>query len=330
MPRKLRTTRISRRARRGALSVAVAAGVLAPVAAGAAPAAAATTVSCTSAKAGLAARLSKDITSALGGRSSLTAVALYDRSTNTKCELRATDTFDSASVVKATVLATLLWDAGNHHRSLTSDERALATKMITASDNASTSTLWKQLGTSKVSAFLKAAGMTQTTPGSDGYWGLTRITARDQAKLLALLTSRNSVLSDDAREYELGLMNRVRSDQRWGTPAGVQGGTTVQVKNGWLPRATHGWRVHSIGAFTDGGHDYGLAVLTEDNSSMDQGVATIEAVARAVHADLGRPFEGGKPWHPPKWQRPTVASEAIPPVPEAPAGRDLVTAPPVR
>ncbi|MFF1480266.1 serine hydrolase [Streptomyces sp. NPDC058301] len=304
--------------------------MLAPVAIAATPAAAASTVTCTSAKAGLAAKLSKDITSALKGRSSLTAVAVYDRSTGTRCELRATDTFDSASVVKATVLATLLWDATKQHRSLTSRERDLATAMITQSDNDSTTALWKQLGTGKVSAFLKAAGMTQTTPGSDGYWGLTRITARDQAKLLALLTSRNAVLSDDAREYELGLMSRVVSGQRWGTPAGAPGGTTVQLKNGWLSRATHGWRVHSIGAFTDGGHDYGMAVLTEDNATMNQGIDTIQAVARAVHADLGRPAEGGRPWNPPKWQKPVLPQEAVPPVPEAPAGRDLVTALPGR
>lgn len=325
MPRHLR---ISRRARRGALSLAVAAGVLAPVVAGAAPASAAASVTCTSSKAGLAAKLSKDITSALGGRSSLTAVALYDRTTGTRCELRATDTFDSASVVKATVLATLLWDAGRQHRSLTSRERGLATEMITKSDNDSTSALWKQLGTGKVSAFLKAAGMTQTTPGADGYWGLTRITARDQAKLLALLTSGNSVLGDDARAYELGLMSRVVAGQRWGTPAGVQGGTTVQLKNGWLSRATHGWRVHSIGAFTGGGHDYAIAVLTEDNATMNQGIDTIQAVARAVHADVGGPAEGGKAWNPPK--RPVLPQEAVPPVPEAPAGRDLITAVPGR
>lgn len=97
----------------------------------------------------------------------------------------------------------------------------------------------------------------------------------------------------------------------------------MHVKNGWLPRATHGWRVHSIGAFTDNGHDYGIAVLTEDNGSQGQGISTIEAVARAVHADLGHPAEGGKPWNPPK--RPTAVSEAVPPVPEAPNGRDLVS-----
>ena len=30
----------------------------------------------------------------------------------------------------------------------------------------------------------------------------------------------------------------------------------MHVKNGWLSRATHGWRVNSVGAFTGHGHDY--------------------------------------------------------------------------
>ncbi|MFG2145048.1 serine hydrolase [Streptomyces sp. NPDC048696] len=324
----------ARRIRGGALGAAVAASVVAQLAAGAAPAAAASSVTCTSGDSAFAAKLSKDITSALRGRDSLTAVALYDRSTGTRCELRATDTFDSASVVKATVLATLLWDATRQDRSLTQRERGLATKMITESDNASTTELWKQLGAAKVQSFLSAAGMTQTTPGADGYWGLTRITARDQARLLALLTSRNALLSDAARAYQLGLMNRVVAGQRWGTPAGAPGGAIVQLKNGWLQRSTHGWRVHSIGAFTGNGHDYAMAVLTEDNATMNQGVDTIEAVARAVHGDLGTPGVVARPWHPPKWQRPSpvrvLPQEAVPPVPEAPAGRTLITAVPGR
>ncbi|WP_223185831.1 serine hydrolase [Streptomyces sp. CBMA152] len=320
------------RIRRGALGAAVAASVVAPLLAVATPAAAASSVTCTSYDPALAAKLSKDITSALRGRSSLTAVALYDRSTGTRCELGATATYDSASVVKATVLATLLWDANRHDRSLTQRERGLATKMITESDNASTTELWKQLGAGKVRSFLAAAGMTQTTPGADGYWGLTRITARDQAKLLALLTSRNSVLSDAARSYQLGLMSQVVAGQRWGTPAGAPAGAVVSLKNGWLSRATHGWRVHSIGAFTGNGHDYAMAVLTEDNSTMNQGVDTIQAVARAVHGDLGTPGVVARPWNPPKWQRPVpvLPQEAVPPVPEAPAGRRLVTAVPGR
>lgn len=61
----------------------------------------------------------------------------------------------------------------------------------------------------------------------------------------------------------------------------------VHVKNGWLSRATHGWRVHSLGgAVTGGGRDYSVAVLTHDNTTMASGISTIEAVARAVHRDL--------------------------------------------
>ncbi|WP_405751829.1 serine hydrolase [Streptomyces sp. NBC_00012] len=315
---------ISRRAK-AALSVALAAGVLAPVALGAAPAAAATpTVSCTSAKAGLAAKLSKDITAALKGRKSTTAVALYDRKTKTNCTLRATTKYDSASVVKATVLATLLWDNKKHNRYLTQREINLATAMITKSDNNATTSLWKQLGVTKVKAFLKAAGMTHTVPGSGGYWGLTQITAQDELRLLTLLTAKNSVLSDNARSYELGLMRKVVSSQRWGTPAGAPSGVTVQVKNGWLPRATHGWRVHSIGAFTGKGHDYGITVLTQDNKTMNDGINTIQAVARAVHKDLN-PAVAAKTTS--TIAPPAAPQEAVPAVPEAPAVRMLTATP---
>lgn len=281
-------TGISRRARM--LSAGLAAGVLVPLGAvaGSAPAVAAPapTVSCTSAQAGLAAKLTKDITAALKNRKGTIAVGLHDRTTKTTCTLRSTTSFDSASVVKATVLATLLWDAKKTDRKLTERESDLAYAMITKSDNTATSTLWRQLGTGKINAFLKAAKMTKTVPGSGGYWGLTRINAADEQKLLALITAKNSVLSDNARAYILKLMGKVVSSQRWGTPAGAPSGVAIHVKNGWLQRSTHGWRVHSIGAFKGGGHDYTISVLTHGNSTMNYGVATIQGVAKAIHKDL--------------------------------------------
>ncbi|MFJ1894798.1 MULTISPECIES: serine hydrolase [unclassified Streptomyces] len=280
------TPRLSRRVR-GAPAAVLAVTVLAAVALGTPRATAGTpVVSCASGRAQLAARLSKDITAALEGRGSATALALHDRTTGTTCTLRSTSAYDSASVVKATVLAALLRDSATHHRHLTRRETDLSTAMITKSDNKATTSLWKQLGATGIKAFLKAAGMTHTTPGSGGYWGLTRITAQDEQRLLALLTAENPVLSDGARAYELGLMGKVVPSQRWGTPAGAPASATVQLKNGWLHRAAHGWRVHSIGAFTGRGHDYALSVLTQDNRTMNDGVHTIQAVARAVHKDL--------------------------------------------
>ncbi|MGX1670379.1 serine hydrolase [Streptomyces sp. NPDC055400] len=270
------------------LPAVIAAGVLVPVVAGAAPASAATTpqVTCTSDRTGLAAKLQKDITAALASRKGTVAVGLRDRTTNTTCTLRATSSYDSASVVKVTVLATLLWDAKKTNRYLTTREANLATAMITKSDNAATTSLWKQLGTTKVKGFLQAAGMTRTVPGSGGYWGLTQINVQDEQKLLSLVTAKNSVLSDNSRAYILKLMGKVVSSQRWGTPAGAPSSVAVHVKNGWLERSTYGWRVHSIGAFQGGGHDYTISVLTHGNSTMSYGVDTIQGVARVIHKDL--------------------------------------------
>lgn len=177
-------------------------------------------VTCTSKQAGLAEKLQKDITAALAKRKGTVAVGLYDRVTDTTCTLRGDTAFDSASVVKVTVLAALLYDAKKKNRYLTDRETKLATAMITKSDNASTSTLWKQLGLTKIKAFLTAAKMTQTKPGANNYWGLTQITVRDEQRLLALLTAKNNVLSDNARAYVLKLMNKVVAGQRWGTPQG--------------------------------------------------------------------------------------------------------------
>ncbi|MBA6436361.1 MULTISPECIES: serine hydrolase [Streptomyces] len=305
---------------RTAVCAALTAAVVAAPVAGAGPASAAATAAtevaaprpvCVSHQSGLAGKLSKDIAGALRGRSGTVAISLRDHTTRTRCTLRANQRFDSASVVKVTVLGTLLWDAQRHHRGLTKREKTLAKAMITKSDNASTSKLWKQLRPARVKAFLRAAGMDATVPGKDGYWGLTRITANDQERLLELITHPNTVLTDASRTYILSLMGKVIREQRWGTPAGAPRGVRIQVKNGWLERSSHGWRVHSVGAFTGGGHDYTLTVLTQDDRTMEAGVATIEAVARAVHRDLNPTAHADTLYAP--TDRP---EEALPAVPE--------------
>ncbi|WP_399093953.1 serine hydrolase [Streptomyces sp. BBFR2] len=296
MPR----TRLPRRAR----AAAVAAGVLLTALGSAAPALAATggaasggraegsaavggeRVVCTSGAPGLADTLSRDIAGAFRGRADTPALALYDAPTRTTCRFRAGAAFDSASVVKVTVLGALLRQAQEAHRPLTGREGKLATAMITRSDNAATNALWRQLGPGTVRHFLTLAKMAHTVPGDGAAWGLTQITADDQLTLLRLLTHDNDVLGPAARAYALGLMGHVAPDQRWGAPAGHPADVTAQVKNGWLPRPADGWRVHSVGAFTGGGHDYGLAVLSRANRTMGYGIATIEAASRVIHRDL--------------------------------------------
>ncbi|MGY5125657.1 serine hydrolase [Streptomyces nigrescens] len=286
-------SRISTCARRG-LAAVVAAGSLLTVLTTASPASAGSAsapvggskVVCTSQKPGLAPALSQDIADALHGREGASALAVYDRRTRTHCEFKAGTHFDSASVVKVTVLGALLRKAEEAHRKLTPREVKLTTAMITKSDNKATTALWRQIRPAGIKHFLSLAGMRHTVPGTHGAWGLTQITAGDQLKLMQLLTTDNPVLTAASRGYALGLMHRVAPDQRWGVPAGAPGGATVHVKNGWLPRKTDGWRVNSVGTFNGSGNDYGMAVLSTGNHTMDDGVATVERAARVIHHDL--------------------------------------------
>ncbi|MGW6457765.1 serine hydrolase [Streptomyces sp. NPDC055078] len=309
--------------RRRAAAAVLAAVTMVPVAVAAAPtasAAAPPAVSCSSKKAGLADKLKRDITAALKGRKGTVAIYVNDPVTKTACSLRAAQKFDSASVVKVTVLGALLLDAQKQGRALTSREQNLAKAMITKSDNAATSTLWRQLGVTKVQRFLTGAQMTQTVPGAGGYWGLTQITTRDEQRLLALLTTKGTLLTDASRAYVLKLMREVVPAQRWGTPAGAPATATVQVKNGWVSRKTHGWRVHSIGAFTGKGHNYTITVLTHGNRTMNDGVNTIQAVSRAIHKDLNPKASSRTAFAPP-----AVPREAVPATPER-AAKDAIPA----
>jgi hypothetical protein len=208
-----------------------------------------------------------------------------------RCRLHGTSHFDSASVVKVTILAALLRKAQAQHRSLTRTERALARAMITRSDNDAASALWADTGRTSLRRFLARARMTHTVLGPGGAWGLTRITADDETRLLWLLLKTNRVLSTSSRHYALALMADVTPSQRWGVSAGAPRRLVAHVKNGWLPLAPYGWRINSIGGFTansskHSGQRYSIVVLTQDNPTMDYGVDTVEAIARAVNRAL--------------------------------------------
>lgn len=326
-----------REVRYAALCLGVAAGLLAALPAGrgfsaaayastadAAPAAAssaatpsAASICTSSAHPALASRLSRDILAALKNRSSTVALTVADRVKGIVCALRQGLHFDSASVVKVTILGALLRRAMEQHRSLTSSEVSLTTAMITRSDNNAATTLWARLGRGSLQHFLNLAKMTETVLGPDGYWGLTQITAHDEMTLLRLLTSNNTVLNAASRAYARGLMARVTASQRWGVPAGTPAGVTVHVKNGWLPRPTHGWRIHSVGTFSGRGRYYLIAVLTQDNATMAYGVRTIENVAEVIHRDLSTGLPAAIPASrfSPSWLTPDERIPALPSVP---------------
>ncbi|MCX4909526.1 serine hydrolase [Streptomyces sp. NBC_00878] len=249
-----------------------------------APSAAAGSVTCHAPHApALASRLSRDIKAALSKRRGTVSLAVYD-DRGVTCTRAGTLRYDSASVVKVLIMEGLLRRAEELGRRLTPWEAANVRPMIVRSDNGSAVRLWAALGRGYLNTFLTRARTRATVLGPGGYWGLTRTTATDQMRLLGVLTNAGSFLR--TRASGLKLLAEVRADQRWGVPAGMPRGLKAHVKNGWLPRATHGWRVHSIGAFTGERRTYRIVVLSHDNPTMAYGVRTIERIAQAVHRGL--------------------------------------------
>ncbi|MBV9379591.1 MAG: serine hydrolase [Streptosporangiaceae bacterium] len=250
----------------------------------------------------LAERLSSGIAGALRGRVSSVGLDMDDPGAGISCQLDADQDYDSASIVKATILAALLRERMQDHEPLSAGEQQLATEMITASDNHAASYLWQDVGAYGFQHFLDLARMTETIPGPGSLWGVTQVTARDQVRLLRVLCSPNRVLDAGARAYELGLMANVESGQRWGVSAGAPPWMTVRLKNGWLPQPETGWHINSIGYLSGRHRGYFIAILSDESPSMDYGVETISGVAAVINRFLpSAPLPGvSRPVPPPR------------------------------
>jgi Beta-lactamase enzyme family len=239
----------------------------------------------TSLEKGRSAELTRSVESYLTGREGRLSVAVRDLSTGASYAYGSSQRFPTASIVKADILAALLLQAQRDGRTLTTTEQALTSQMIRNSDNAATTTLWNSIGgATGLAQANRALGLTQTTAGSDGYWGLTSTGVHDQIHLLSVLASDEGPLSAHSRAYALSLMGSVSTGQDWGVSAAAGPGDTVALKNGWLPRTADGglWVINSIGRVQTGTHDYLIAVLSDHNPSMEAGITTVEHVAELV------------------------------------------------
>ncbi len=228
----------------------------------------------------------------LAGRKGQITAAVYDARTRRTWVLHPGLREYAASIVKVQIMGAALNQAQASGQPLPPSQAALMGPMIEASDNDAATTLLADVGgPSALARFDKAAGMTETEPstlalipGTDlPGWGLTRTTALDEVVLVARFAYPGPVLDDASRAYGLSLMEHVEPGQDWGVSGGVPAGTTIALKNGWLPVGTSGWQVDSIGWVRGHGRDYVLAVLASGNPTEEYGIGTIETIARAVY-----------------------------------------------
>ncbi|MEV4031906.1 serine hydrolase [Streptomyces umbrinus] len=200
--------------------------------------------------------------------------------------------FDTASIVKVDILASLLLRAQDAGRGLTAQEKTYAAAMIRNSDNASATSLWTAIGQADgLRAANERFGLRDTEGGDGALWGLTQTTAADQLTLLRQVFGEKSELSEGSRAYLAGLMGEIAVGQDWGVSAAASGvgASEFALKNGWLPRSATGlWDINSVGRVgVDGGREYLVAVLSDGNSSKEKGVSVVEAVAKAAVACFG-------------------------------------------
>jgi hypothetical protein len=194
----------------------------------------------------------------------------------------------TASIEKVDILETLLHQAEIAAEPLDDDQSDLVQSMIENSNDEDAQDLWDSIGgSSAVAAYNSEAGLTQTVPNSAGYWGETTTSAADQIRLLRQLVAPHALLNRASQDYQLRLMENVEADQAWGVSAGVAGGVSVALKNGWVPlTGATDWEVNSIGRIKGDGRMYLIAILTAHDPSQAYGIETIEGLSTIVWSDL--------------------------------------------
>ncbi len=232
----------------------------------------------------------------LASRSGNVTAAVYDPRTRRVWLFHPGVREYTASIVKVEIMGTALQEAQQSGQSLPSAEAGLMPSMIENSDNDSATALLRDVGgPSAMGRFDRSAGMTDTQPSTLALipgtpwpgWGLTTTTALDEVVLVARFAYPNTVLSSASRQYGLSLMENIESDQGWGVSGGVPPGTTIALKNGWLPLGPSNWQIDSIGWIDGHGRNYVLAVLTAGNPSEAYGIDTIEGIASHIYRSRG-------------------------------------------
>src|SRR5205814_10722845 len=234
-------------------------------------------------------RLTAALDGYLANRPGRVSVAVADHGSGLVATYHANLRFETASIVKVDVLATLLLVAQDAHRELTQTERSLARQMIGESDNDAADDLWEAVGGSKrIAQANRRFGLASTVLNAAA-WGKTTTTVADQLRLLNVVLDGAGPLGPHSVAQARAFMGSIADDQSWGISAAARPGEAFQLKNGWDKRdADHGrWMVHSAGAIRAADGPVTIVVLSDGHAAMNAGVAIVEQVARLARAQLG-------------------------------------------
>ena len=188
-----------------------------------------------------------------------------------------------ASSIKVAVLCAVLARVEALGREPTAQERALLNAMITRSDNDAAAHFYVYLGDAPaLTAYMDRIGVTGFT-ASPGWRGLgwSTITPAAQVRLLDLLR-QGKLLNAKHTKYALGLLRHVIPEHRIGVGTTAPKGADVAMKVGWVTGPDDMWVMNSSGIVTHEGVTYVIAVYTDRNATVEEGMEIVEHACGAI------------------------------------------------
>jgi len=185
---------------------------------------------------------------------------------------------NSHSVVKAMLLVAYLRLPDVRDRELTGADRDLLGPMIRRSHNGRATTVYNRVGAAGLYSLARDAGMDHFS--TQPVWGLSQITARDQARFFFRF---ERFVPGRHRDFAMRLLTRIVDRQRWGIPPVAPDGWTLHFKGGWAPVSSEpGWGVNQVMLLRNAPRRFALAILTRYEPSKAYGIRTLRGVARRL------------------------------------------------
>jgi beta-lactamase family protein len=185
--------------------------------------------------------------------------------------------FQSASAVKALILAAELQRLAAAGERLDPGTAAELRRMITVSDNDAATSVFARVGPEGLDAIAHRAEMHDFR--SSTTWGASAISAAD---MVAMYADLGHVFPERYRRFGLGLLGSIVPEQGWGIARiGSEQGWSVRFKGGWRPDP-NGAVVNQAAELSRDGAERAIAVLTDRQPSIPYGIATVEGVAERL------------------------------------------------
>lgn len=193
---------------------------------------------------------------------------------------RATQTFPSASVLKAMLLVAYLDMPSVRSRALRPADRALLRPMIQQSDNDAATAVLHIVGSERVYGVAYRAHMRRFRLAIRR-WGFSQITAADQTRYFLHI---DRLIVQRHRAYGMQLLRTITPVQRWGIARVRPPSWRLYFKGGWGDR--RGWVDHQVALLTRGNDRVSVAILTLHDQEHVYGRETLRGVALRLLSGL--------------------------------------------